>query len=59
MTAVYILKWFYDSELQALEMPYTAKYVTAHCLAVGRFNGKMYGGVADGEKLIFTELPEF
>jgi 8-oxo-dGTP diphosphatase len=45
--------------LQALEMPYTAKYVIEHYLATGTFNNKMYGGIANGEQVIFTELPEF
>jgi 8-oxo-dGTP diphosphatase len=54
-----VLKWFDTSELQALEMPYTAKYVIEHYLATGTFNNKMYGGIANGEQVIFTELPEF
>lgn len=54
-----VLKWFDISELQTLEMPYTAKYVLEHYFAVGKFNDKMYGGIADGNQVIFTELPEF
>lgn len=30
-----------------------------HYFAVGKFNDKMYGGIADGNQVIFTELPEF
>lgn len=54
-----ILKWFDVSELQTLEMPYTAKYVIDHYLKIGAFNNKVYGGIANGEQVIFTELPEF
>ena len=53
------LKWFQKSELSTLEMPYTAKYVLEHYLNVGAANSKMYCGVADGEQMIFTELPAF
>lgn len=53
-----ILKWFDTSELHELEMPYTAKYVMEHFLATGRFNNKMYGGIANGKQVVFTELPE-
>lgn len=54
-----ILKWFDVSELRTLEMPYTAKYVIDHYLNIGAFNNKVYGGIANGEQVIFTELPEF
>lgn len=54
-----ILKWFDVLELPNLEMPYTAKYVLEHYLNIGSLNNKMYGGVANGEQVIFTELPEF
>lgn len=54
-----VLRWFSASQLQDLEMPYTAKYVVRHYLATGRFNHILYGGIADGKQLIFTQLPEF
>ena len=54
-----LLKWFGISDIRTLEMPYTAKYVIAHYLTIGAFNHKMYGGIANGKKVIFTELPEF
>lgn len=53
------LKWFDTLDLLSLEMPYTAKYVIEHYLSIGKFNNKMYGGIADGERVIFTEMPEF
>lgn len=30
-----------------------------HYLSTGRHNDKMYVGVADGSRVVFTELPEF
>ena len=54
-----VLKWFDISELQTLEMPYTAKYVIEHYLEIAMFNDKVYGGIANGEQVIFIELPEF
>lgn len=53
-----ILKWFDTSELQALEMPYSAKYVLKHYFDIGVFNHELYGGIANGEEVLFTELPE-
>lgn len=54
-----ICKWFAYSELSTLEMPYTAKYVIEHYLDVGRKTDDIYGGVADGETVVFTKMPEF
>lgn len=54
-----VLKWFDFSELRMLEMPYTAKYVINHYLETGIFNHKMYGGIANGERVMFMELPEY
>ncbi len=52
-------RWFAYSELSALEMPYTAKFVIAHYLIEGCRTEEVYGGVADGETVVFTKLPEF
>lgn len=54
-----ISKWFAYSELNALEMPYTSKFVIEHYLKTGRMTKEMYVGAADGEKLVFTGVPEF
>lgn len=54
-----IARWFSYSELSALEMPYTAKFVIAHYLKEGCMTDEIYGGVADGETVVFTKLPEF
>lgn len=54
-----ILQWFDLEELYDLEMPFSAKYLIRHYIESGRYNEKLYVGVADGKKVIFTELPEF
>lgn len=54
-----ISKWFAYSELSELEMPYTSKFVIEHYLKTGRMTDQIYVGAADGETLVFTELPEF
>lgn len=50
------LKWFSREELQGLEMPFTAKFVLEHWLAAGCQTEALYGGVADGERVIFVEM---
>ena len=54
-----ILQWFELEQLYNLEMPFSAKHMIMHYIENGRFNDKLYAGVADGEKVVFTELPEF
>lgn len=54
-----ICKWFPLSEVPLLDMPFTSKYVMEHYLHTGCRTDKIYGGIADGEKVVFTELPEF
>lgn len=53
------LKWFNKDEIINLNMPFTAKYILEHYFETGINNDIIYGGVANGEKIIFTELPEF
>jgi 8-oxo-dGTP diphosphatase len=54
-----ISKWFEKTELNSLDMPFTSKYVIEHYLNIGDYDSKVYGGIADGEKVVFVELPEF
>lgn len=54
-----ISRWFERSELSSLEMPFTSKYVIQHYLEAGCQTNALYAGIADGEKLVFTEMPEF
>ena len=53
------LQWFELKELADLPMPFSAKFMMEHYVQTGRHNDKIYCGVADGEKVVFTELPEF
>lgn len=53
------LQWFKLDEISSLTMPFTSKYVMEHYVAKGQYNTLLYGGVANGETVIFTELPEF
>ncbi len=46
-------------ELSALPMPFTSEYVIKHYLDIGKNTEAVYGGVADGSKVVFTELPDF
>ena len=40
-------------------MPYTAKFVIEHYLNIGQKTNEVYGGVADGDKVVFIKMPEF
>lgn len=51
--------WFTLSELPALEMPFTAKFVVEHYLKTGRNTKDLYVGVADEKGVNFTKLPEY
>lgn len=53
------LKWFGLEEISQLEMPFSAKCMLEHYLSTGSQNDKTYVGVADGAKVVFTELPAF
>jgi len=54
-----ILQWFDISEVHSLDMPYSAKFVVEHYINKGKYNDKLYCGVADGNKVVFTEMPEY
>ena len=47
------------SELAQLEMHFSAQFVLEHYMAEGRYTDAIYGGVANGERVVFTELVEF
>jgi len=53
------LKWFDLAEVSELEMPYSAKYMMEHYIATGRYDDKVYVGVADGAGVVFSQLPEY
>lgn len=54
-----IARWFSLKELSSLPMPFTAEYVIRHYLDSGKKTEMVYGGIADGKRVVFTELPEF
>ncbi len=54
-----VCKWFHLLELASLEMPFTARFVVDHYLEEGCHTDMIYGGIADGDKVVFTQLPEF
>ena len=54
-----ILKWFTIDEIGKLEMPYSAKFVLRHYLTTGRASAEIYGGVADGNRVVFTPISEY
>lgn len=51
-----VSRWFSLEELTSLEMPFTSKFVINHYLDVGCKTDMLYGGIADGEKVVFTEM---
>ncbi len=53
------LKWFPMEELPNVKMPFSAQYMIEHYLSIGRYDDKVYGGIADGERVVFTEVVEF
>lgn len=53
-----ICKWFSFSELAALDMPFTAKFVIEHYLNTGHKTNDVYGGVANGETVVFIKMRE-
>lgn len=53
-----VTKWFPLNELNSLEMLFSAQFAIEHYLKEGRYTDALYGGVADGEKVIFTEMRE-
>lgn len=54
-----VLKWFHYDEIKELGMSFSGQNVMKHYMEIGRFNETIYGGIADGKKVVFTEMPEF
>lgn len=52
------LQWFKQEEIEKLEMALSAKYALEHYIAEGQYNQMLYGGIANGETVIFTQMPE-
>lgn len=51
-------RWFDFSDLLKLEMPFSAKFVIEHYIKIGQATNEVYGGVADGKKVVFATMPE-
>ncbi|MCI9078352.1 MAG: NUDIX hydrolase [Lachnospiraceae bacterium] len=54
-----VTRWFKFHELAALEMPFTASFIIKHYMKTGCKTDVVYAGVADGNKVVFTEMPAF
>ena len=50
------LQWFSVEELAELEMPFTAKFVLEHYVTTGKYTEDLYGGVSDGNQVVFTRM---
>lgn len=50
------LKWVTPNEALELDMPFTAKFIVEHYIKSGRYNDKVFGGVATADNVIFTEM---
>lgn len=53
------LQWFTLSDTAGLEMPFTAKFVLDHYRMTGRRTQQLYGGIIDGSRVQFIQLPKF
>ena len=53
------LAWYGEEELCELEMPFTAKFVVEHYIEKGQYDTELYGGVADGRKVVFIPMQDF
>ena len=51
-----ITKWFSLKEIEALPMPFTAKYMLEHYLHTGQYNDLLYAGIANDSGVQFQTL---
>ena len=51
-----ITKWFSLKEIEALPMPFTAKYMLEHYLHTGQYNDLLYAGIANDSGVHFQTL---
>ncbi len=52
------LHWVAFEDALSLEMPFSAKFVVEHYLSHGRYDDKLYGGIATQTDVMFTEMGE-
>ena len=50
------LRWFALDEISTLPMPFTARFMIDHYLAVGQYDDHLYAGVADLNAVTFIKL---
>lgn len=53
------LHWFAPEEVEALEMPHSAKYMLLHYIKTGQYTDCLYGGITTEDGVTFIELKEF
>ena len=51
-----ITKWYSLNEVTSLPMPFTARYMIDHYIAVGQYDDALYGGIANENGVVFTKL---
>lgn len=51
-----IAQWFALNDLAEIPMPFTARYMIDHYLSTGQYDNKLYGGIANDDGVIFTNL---
>lgn len=54
-----ILEWAAYDDIMERNMPHTARYVLEHYLTKGKDTRTLYGGIAEENGVVFTELNEF
>ena len=53
------LEWVDFDRTFSLDMPFTSKYVVEHYIKIGRNTASLYSGIAEQNRVVFTELHEF
>ena len=53
-----VSKWFLIEEIDTLEMPLTAKFVTQHYSKIGHLTNNIYVGIATNDNVIFNDLSD-
>lgn len=51
-----ITRWYSMDTLTDLPMPFTARYVVDHYIAIGQFDNALYGGLANSNSVTFQKL---
>jgi 8-oxo-dGTP diphosphatase len=54
-----ILEWVELSKALERDMPFTAKEVLRHYLSIGKYDSKLYAGIATDNNVVFHEMKDF